>query len=169
MRSCKTGELFPSSGQPLILALKFKSFVSKTLNDFLFEGFLKVFLHFWGIGISVNKLENLRQFSCSLIKIICRPVKMGSHCYKTSKYEGCVSRALNHSDFERFLKIFLSFWNKGIYVKNLKTYGNSRGPILRSLAELRKWVSINVELSNFVRVFQKHLTTLMLKGFFKYS
>ena len=45
-------------------------------------------------------------------------------------------------------------------------YGNSQDPRARSFAELPKSV---VELSNLGGVFQKHSTTLILKGFWKCS
>ena len=93
-------------------AFQFECCVSKWSSHSHFERFLIIFIYFWNIGNLVMKnktLENLRQFSRSQIKIICRAGKAGYHCFKAFKFESFVSKALNHSHFERFLKIFLYF------------------------------------------------------------
>ena len=51
----------------------------------LWRVLLKILLHFWKIGIYMNKLENLRKFAKSQIEIFCRALKMGSHCSRVFK------------------------------------------------------------------------------------
>ena len=65
------------------------------------EGFMKISINFWNIGIFLKKKNiQLTAFSVSQIRIFYRATKVSFHCCKTFKIGWCISKSLNHFHFE---------------------------------------------------------------------